>query len=42
MTLQAAGVGRDAAALIGLAVVVALRLLAIVWGLGLPVFRIRE
>ncbi|HNR40302.1 MAG TPA: trimeric intracellular cation channel family protein [Acidobacteriota bacterium] len=42
VALQAAGVGRDAAALIGLAVVVLLRLLAIVWGLRLPVFRIEE
>jgi uncharacterized membrane protein YeiH len=42
LLLQAAGLGRGPAALAGLAVVVLLRLLAIVWGLRLPVFRIRE
>jgi uncharacterized membrane protein YeiH len=42
LVLQAAGVARDAAALAGMAVVAALRIAAILWGLHLPVFSLRD
>jgi uncharacterized membrane protein YeiH len=42
LLLQAFGLQRSAAFGAGMAVVIALRLLAIHWGLQLPVFRMRE
>ena len=42
LVLEAAGLERQAAALIGMAAIAALRLAAIFWGLKLPVPPIRE
>lgn len=42
LALQVAGVGRSPSALIGMATIVALRIAAIVWGLRLPVFTVKE
>lgn len=42
LVLQSAGVGRDAAALAGMSTVAALRVAAVLWGLRLPVFQLRD
>lgn len=42
LVLQSAGVGRDAAALAGMIAVAALRVAALLWGLRLPVFHLRD
>lgn len=42
LLLQAAGMARPASALVGMATIVALRLAAIIWGLHLPVFTVKE
>jgi uncharacterized membrane protein YeiH len=42
LATEAVGVGRPAAFAAGMVVVIALRLLAIAWGLQLPVFRVPE
>ena len=42
LVLQSAGVARDAAALAGMIAVAALRIAAVLWGLRLPVFHLRD
>ncbi len=42
LLLQVAGMHRPVASLVGMGVIVALRLAAIVWGLHLPVFTVKE
>jgi uncharacterized membrane protein YeiH len=42
LVLQSAGVGRDAAALAGMITVAALRVAALLWGLRLPAFHLRD
>ena len=42
LLLQAGGTPREAAALVGMAVIVALRMAAIVWGLHLPTFTVKD
>jgi uncharacterized membrane protein YeiH len=40
--LQSAGVARGVAALVGMITVAALRIAAVLWGLQLPVFNLRD
>ncbi|MEQ8331393.1 MAG: trimeric intracellular cation channel family protein [Longimicrobiales bacterium] len=42
LVLGAVGMPRDTAALVGMATIVALRLAAIIWGLSLPTFTVKE
>ena len=42
LVLQSAGVGREVAALLGMLSVAALRIAAVLWGLRLPDFHLRD
>ena len=42
LVLQSAGVARGVAALVGMFTVAALRIAALLWGLHLPVFNLRD
>jgi len=42
LVLQTLGMARSPAALVGMATIVALRMAAIVWGLHLPTFTVKE